>query len=323
MKKQYKLIISLLVMLLLVSTFTLADVQAKGKKASKSSVSYTLKNGTLTVKGKGAIPGDMTFKNNKKIKKVVIKKGITEIPDDAFYGCKNLKSVKLPSTLKTIGSYAFYNTSIQNLTIPKSVETIGMSAFKAYGKNKTIAKVKMPGKFKTKVEEREETDLSTASVYARNIEFTTAIDPQIFASVNAEFYKVSKKDKNYSSKDGIIYNKDFTETVLLPNRKKVEIDSRCTTFDIRSAIIGDVSHGKYYLRNNKIKEIVLPSSVTKIVNTEKNIDMDDMIFAESTYNIKKIVIQNPDIEEESYNLLKTTFYGLKEKKTKKMIVLSR
>lgn len=60
----------------------------------KSSVKYELKNGTLTISGKGEMPKDMTFKSNKKIKKVVIKKGVTTISEKAFEGCTKLTSFK-------------------------------------------------------------------------------------------------------------------------------------------------------------------------------------------------------------------------------------
>ena len=43
----------------------------------------------------------------------------------AFDGCPNLKSVTLPSTIKVIGTYAFWNCSITEITIPSSVEVIG------------------------------------------------------------------------------------------------------------------------------------------------------------------------------------------------------
>ena len=48
MKKQYKLIISLLAMILLVSTFSLADVYAKGKNISKS---FKTKKPVVDVRG--------------------------------------------------------------------------------------------------------------------------------------------------------------------------------------------------------------------------------------------------------------------------------
>ena len=92
------------------------EAEAKGK----SKISYTLKNGVLTIKGKGDnIP---SFKNNKSIKKVIIKKGITGIPSDTFYGCKNLKKVSLPEGLISIGSDTFYGTKVTKLVIPKSVK---------------------------------------------------------------------------------------------------------------------------------------------------------------------------------------------------------
>ena len=43
----------------------------------------------------------------------------------AFDGCQNLRSVILPSTIKVIGTYAFWNCSITEITIPSSVEVIG------------------------------------------------------------------------------------------------------------------------------------------------------------------------------------------------------
>ena len=43
----------------------------------------------------------------------------------AFDGCQNLRSVTLPSTIKTIGAYAFWQCSITEITIPSRVEVIG------------------------------------------------------------------------------------------------------------------------------------------------------------------------------------------------------
>ena len=53
------------------------------------------------------MPAKMTFKNNKKIKKVVIRKGVTSVSDKAFYKCKNLKKVTISGTVTKIGSIVF------------------------------------------------------------------------------------------------------------------------------------------------------------------------------------------------------------------------
>ena len=54
---------------------------------------------------------------------------IKVISDNAFSGCTALKVLILPSTLKSIGDYAFFWCSLTSTTIPESVTSIGKSAF--------------------------------------------------------------------------------------------------------------------------------------------------------------------------------------------------
>ena len=49
------------------------------ESGSETKVTYTLKKGTLTIKGKGAMPTKMKIRRNKKIKKVIIKKCVTSV----------------------------------------------------------------------------------------------------------------------------------------------------------------------------------------------------------------------------------------------------
>ena len=64
----------------------------------------------------------------------VFGEGITEIPDRILEDNSRLKSVSLPSTLETIGRYAFSGTGITGtLTIPDKVATIDECAFKGIG----------------------------------------------------------------------------------------------------------------------------------------------------------------------------------------------
>lgn len=51
------------------------------------------------------------------------------ISDGMFYNCINLKKVKLPAVCYWIGSYAFYNTSIEKLELRNMMHTVGSYAF--------------------------------------------------------------------------------------------------------------------------------------------------------------------------------------------------
>ena len=60
-----------------------------------------------------------------------IPEGWTEIEEYAFKGCKELKSITLPSSLKAIGTRAFEGCeNLRKITIPASVGSIGYCAFK-------------------------------------------------------------------------------------------------------------------------------------------------------------------------------------------------
>ena len=68
------------------------------------------------------------------ITKVVVKEGVTSLGDTSIYKLPKLKSVSLPSTLKSIGKSALGNNeSLKKITIPDSVEIIGQRAFAGSG----------------------------------------------------------------------------------------------------------------------------------------------------------------------------------------------
>ena len=58
---------------------------------------------------------------------------LTEIEKNAFKYIIPLVGIKLPSSLTSIGTYAFAYSKIKDILIPESVETIGESAFRACG----------------------------------------------------------------------------------------------------------------------------------------------------------------------------------------------
>lgn len=54
---------------------------------------------------------------------------VVGIDDMAFMGCAKLTSVTFPSTLKTIGDYAFAETAVKSVVLPNGVSTLGNYAF--------------------------------------------------------------------------------------------------------------------------------------------------------------------------------------------------
>ena len=85
------------------------------------------------------------FKNNRKLKKVVIGQNIVRIGKNAFYSCKKLTSITIKSsrlTLKNIGKNAFKNTSPKaTVKVPKKQKALYNQILKKRGLNKK-AKVK-------------------------------------------------------------------------------------------------------------------------------------------------------------------------------------
>ncbi|SFH99105.1 Leucine rich repeat-containing protein [Pseudobutyrivibrio sp. OR37] len=108
-----------------------------------TNIKWELSNGTLTITGKGAIPG-INISNGTSlppwfsesetryfipsISRLVIGEGITSIGKYVFLGISP-DEVKLPSTLRTINGWAFYDSTIDSIDFPNGLTTIGERAF--------------------------------------------------------------------------------------------------------------------------------------------------------------------------------------------------
>ena len=84
----------------------------------------------------GYIFGALTYSNNNdyvpvSLETVVITGG-TNISSGAFYDCKNITTITIPPSVKSIEAQAFYKCkNLTNVIIPDSVTSIGYSAFDA------------------------------------------------------------------------------------------------------------------------------------------------------------------------------------------------
>lgn len=67
--------------------------------------------------------------DSKLLEKVVIPHQYTATGDFSFANCSNLRSVELPESLKKIARSSFGGSSLEAITIPDGVESVGWAAF--------------------------------------------------------------------------------------------------------------------------------------------------------------------------------------------------
>lgn len=247
------------------------------KVEANTKVTYTLKKGTLTIKGKGAMPAKMKFRRNKKIKKVIIKKGVTSISYEAFALCKNLNSVTIPSTVKTIGIRSFYGTKISKIRVPSKTKTIGQGAF---GSCKSLKTIVMPGDFKLKLEEDTDDKLwyvTSDQSAVDTITFNTKLKLANVSYLSANNLVVAKNDPSYQSIEGVIYTKDGKGIVRVPQKRtELKIKEGCTEFNMQSVLYNSTdSEGDEFNNCSKLKKIVIPSSVKSINKIKYKTDQAD------------------------------------------------
>ena len=127
---------NLLLLLFCLFSFSAIHADDNGSCGDNLTWKFTSSDRTLTISG----TGNMTnFVDNRyvpwvslrdEITKVVIKDGVTNIGDYAFWNCRPLSSVEIPNSVTSIGEYAFYGCSgLTSITIPNSVTSIEAFAF--------------------------------------------------------------------------------------------------------------------------------------------------------------------------------------------------
>lgn len=132
-KKLWSAPLALIVVLTMALFFGGITVSADTTGTCGDNVTWTIEDGTLTISGEGAMK-DYAWNESRpwkdySVSKIVIGEGVTRVGDYAFREMESVTSVTFPSTLKSVGDYAFSQVSIAELTIPADWESLGEYAF--------------------------------------------------------------------------------------------------------------------------------------------------------------------------------------------------
>ena len=178
-----------------------------------------------------------------KLKKIKIPDSVQSLGNGTFYKCINLTQVNIPNGVKTIPGYVSAQgyadetaaagcfqdcRSIKNIIIPSSVSTIGESAFSGC------------------------TSLSSVFIGSGVKE----LDKRGFYGCDslAEI-TVDEKNANYSSLDGVLFNKDKTNVIICPNGKK-------GTYSLPNKVTKISSYA--FCNCSGLTSVTIPNSVTSI-----------------------------------------------------------
>ena len=173
--------------------------------------------------------GDYAFDSCSRIENMTISSSVTSIGDYAFSGCSSLKNVAVPNSVTRIGDYAFYRCSdLTSVTIPNRVTSIGDYAFDMCS---GLTRVTIP-----------------TSV--------TSLGKNAFFRCNLTSITVDSQNPNYSSLDGVLYNKNKTTLIQYPRR------NNRTSFMIPNSvkIIGDDA----FCTCSRLTNVTISDGVTRI-----------------------------------------------------------
>ena len=132
--------------------------------------------------------GPNVFANAGDIGHVVVPDTVEEIDYRAFYYCRDLTSIELPDTLKTLGNYALAFTDLTEIELPESLRMLGYESFAG-------------------------TELTSVTIPA-GVELVGA-----GSFANCEFLKsiaVAEGNEYYKSVDGVLFTADGKKLVAFP-----------------------------------------------------------------------------------------------------------
>ena len=219
--------------------------------------------------------GNEAFKWCERLTNVTIPDSITSIGNSAFYDCSSLTSVTIPDSVTSIGEWAFYGcSSLTSVTIPHGVTSIGGAAFWgcssltsvtignsvtsigewAFSDCSSLTSVTIPDSVTSIGDCAFYGCISLTSVTIGN--GVTSINDSFSGCVSLKNFTVSESNSAYSSKDGVLFNKNKTKLVAYPAGKtNTSYTIPNSVSEIKEWAFSDCSD---------LTNVTIPNSVSKI-----------------------------------------------------------
>ncbi len=208
---------------------------------------------SVTIPNSVRFIGDAAFYDCQELASVTLSNNLTSIEDDVFYQCFELASITIPNSVKSIGDMAFYCcASLSSINIPNSVTSIGKDAF---FNCVSLPSINIPNSVTSIGEGAFGQCFGLFSVTIGS--GLASIGDGAFNECNSVTeFNVDKENKNYTSADNVLYNKDMT--IL------VKVFGNPTSFTVYNGVksIGDMA----FLCCEALSSINIPNSVTSIGN---------------------------------------------------------
>ena len=245
---------------------------------------------SITIPSSVTVIGDYAFYGCSSLTSVTISNGVTSIRRYAFQNCTGLTNITIPNSVTTIVPWAFdgcssltaINVAVQNtaysstdgilynknnttlvkypggrtgtFAIPNSVTVIGENAF-TY--SNSLTEINIPSSVKSIEDDAFKDCSSLVSVTIPSS--VTAIGNSAFSNCrNLASINVNSQNAEYTSVDGVLFDKNVKTVIKYPEGKKTEkytIPSSVTT--ISNSAFSNCS---------SLTDITIPSSVTAISN---------------------------------------------------------
>jgi len=239
----------------------------KGITELKSGVFYGCHALTEIDTGENVIKiADSVFRNCKELSEIKIPEKTAEVGFEAFLNCGKLENLVLPEGITTIKSKAFKDcVGLKSVTVPNSLIKVEIDAFEncngleaVYISDiKSWCKIDFEANTANPLYKGQKLYLNGELVTELNLsdDITEISDRSLWLYDELTKVTASKDNPAFSSFDGILYNKDYTEFVLIPKKLR-------GTVTIHEGIkkIGDFN----FRDRKELTEITLPDGVIKI-----------------------------------------------------------